>query len=145
MASRDTNLSVLGLLGLSFGRAGIVARADVSHAAHSLNLDFDPGSGEVRHGDEGAAGIVPILEEVSAHFHELVALAGFLDEHGHGDDVVQAPAGAFHDAVDLRKNLFDLSFEIVGAVVALTALRASLSGTPAYRSAGRDPRRRTSR
>src|SRR6266404_8829949 len=95
MASRDTNLSVLGLLGLSFGRAGIVARAGVSHHAHSLNLDFDPGSGEVRHGDEGAAGIVPILEEVSAHFHELVAVAGFLDEHGHVTTLSRLPPARF--------------------------------------------------
>src|SRR5262249_13168637 len=133
-----TDLSILDLLGLSFGRARIIARARVSHHAYSLNLDFDAGPSEIRHGDEGAAGIVSIFEEIFAHFDKPVAITGFLDEHGHGYHIVQASAGAFHDAVDLRKNLFDLSFEVVGDVVALAVLRGSLSGNPDDRSAGRD-------
>src|SRR5262245_38584774 len=112
-----TDLSVLGLLGLSFGRAGIIARARVTHHAHSLNLDFNAGPSEIRHGDEGAAGIVSVLEEIFAHFHEPVAIAGFLDEHGHGDDIVQASAGAFQDAVDLRKNLFDLASKLLAMLL----------------------------
>src|SRR5438045_9017322 len=54
--------------------------------------------------------------------------------------IVQAPASAFHDAVDLSKNL--LSFEVAGDVVALTVLRRSLSGNPDYHSARRDHSRR---
>src|ERR1700690_1216929 len=123
--------------GLSFGRAGIVVRANVADHTNRLNFDLDPGPGEIRHGDEGAAGIVPVLEEVLAHFHELVAIAGFLDEDRHGDDIVQAAASALQDAVDLSKHLFDLSFEIIGDVVALAVFRRSLASDPDRDSARR--------
>src|ERR1700733_14831204 len=126
--------------GLSFGRAGIVVRATITDHANRLDFDLDPGPGEIRHGNEGAAGIVSVLEEVLAHFHELVAVAGFLDEARHGDNIVQAAASALQDAIDLSKHLFDLGFEIIGDVVALAVLRRSLAGDPDRDSARRyDP------
>src|SRR5438094_4214802 len=104
------NLSVLGLPGLPLGRAGIIARARVSHHAHGLNLDFDTGPSEIRHGDEGTARIVSVLEEICAHFHEFVAVAGFLDEHGHGYQLVYAPACQLHAAVEFRIEFTRLAF-----------------------------------
>src|SRR6202020_1144376 len=97
-------------------------------------------------GDEGAAGIVPVLEEILAHFHELVAIPGFLDEDRHGDDIVEAAASALQDAIDLSKHLFDLGFEIIGDVVALAVFRRSLASDPDRDSARRyDPWRKRAR
>jgi len=73
--------------------------------------------------------MVAVVEKVLAHFHESIAVTGFFDEHGHGHDIVQAPARAFHDAVDLRKDLFDLRFEIIGDIIALTVLRGGTEGS----------------
>src|ERR1700741_3822410 len=92
----------LRLLRLCFSRAGIVVRAAVANDADGLNLNLDPRPSEIRHRDESAARIVSVVEEVLAHFHESIAITGFLDEHRHGHDVVQAPADALHNAVDLR-------------------------------------------
>src|SRR5262249_3487821 len=54
----------------------------------------------------------------------------------------QAPARAFHYAVDLRKDLFDLRFEIIDDIIALAVLRGGLSGNPDDHSAERDHARR---
>jgi hypothetical protein len=50
-AFRDASLFILPFLGLSFGRAGIVVRANVTDHADSPDLNLDPGSGKVCHGD----------------------------------------------------------------------------------------------
>jgi thiol-disulfide isomerase/thioredoxin len=133
---------ILSFLRLCFSRAGIVVRAAVANDADGLNLNLDPRPSEIRHRDESAARIVSVVEEVLAHFHESIAITGFLDEHRHGHDVVQAPADALHNAVDLRKHLLYLRFEIVGDVVALAVLGGGLSGDPNDHSAGRHHARR---
>src|SRR5712692_8476840 len=108
--------SVLFLLRLGFGRAGMVARAAVADHAHRLDLDLDAGPGEIGDGDERAPGIVAVLEHVLAHLDEAVAVARLLDEDGHRHDVGEAAAGAPHDLVDLREHLLHLRLEIVGDV-----------------------------
>src|SRR5258708_13623832 len=97
--------SVLFLLRLAFGRAGMVARAAVADHAHRLDLDLDSRAREVGHGDERAPRVVAVLEHVLAHLDEAVAVARLLDEDGHLHDVGEAAASALQDLVDLREHL----------------------------------------
>src|SRR6266853_69330 len=122
--------SVLFLLRLAFGRAGMVARAVVADHADRLDLDLDAGSREIRHRDERAPRIVAVLEIVFAHLDEAVAVARLLDEHRHLNDVGEAAAGALHDLVDLREHLLHLRLEIVGDIAALVVARRGLSREP---------------
>src|SRR5207245_5015094 len=105
------------LLRLSFRRAGTLARAAIADHADRLDLDLDPGTREVGHGDERAARIVTVLEHVLPHLDEAIAVARLLDEHRHGDDVREAPAGALQDRVDLREHLLHLRLEVSHAVL----------------------------
>src|ERR1700690_796992 len=133
-----SRLLFLRFLGFSFDRTGIFVRARVAVYANSLDLGLDAGAGKVCHGYECAAWIVPVLEEVFAHFHEFVSIPGFLDENSHAHDIVKAAAGTFQDAVDLSEHLLDLGLEVVGNVIALAVLRCSLPGDPDRNSARRD-------
>src|SRR5258708_7589165 len=81
-------------LRLAFSRAGLLAGAAIADHSHGLDLDLDAGAREVAHRDQRAAGIVAVLEHVLAHLDEAVAVARFLDEHGHRHHVGQAAAGA---------------------------------------------------
>src|SRR6266851_3590389 len=120
----------LFLLRLAFGRAGVVARAAVADHAHRLDLDLDARAREVGDGNERAPRIVAVVEVVLAHLDEAVAVARLLDEHRHLHDVGEAAAGAFHDLVDLRKDLLHLRLEIVGDVAAVVVACSGLSRDP---------------
>src|SRR6266436_7817699 len=138
--------SVLFLLRLAFGRAGMVARAAVADHAHRLDLDLDARSREVGHRDERAPRIVAVLEIVLAHLDEAVAVARLLDEHRHLNDVGEAAAGALHDLVDLREHLLHLRLEIVGDIAAVVVARGRLAGDPDDLAAvGDDARRKRPR
>src|SRR5690349_4470016 len=71
---------------------------------HALNLDQDSRSCEARDGDERAARKA-LLEDVLADFSQAIAEPHVVDEHRHGDHVLQAGATDGLDGlVELRKN-----------------------------------------
>src|SRR5882672_1371472 len=120
----------LFLLRLGLGGAGMLGRAAVADHAHRLDLDFDARARKVGHGDKRAARVVAVLEHVLPHLDEAVAVARLLDEHGHGDDVGEAAAGALEHLVDLREHLLHLRLEVVGDVLAVVVARCRLPGDP---------------
>src|SRR5205809_5819325 len=122
--------SVLFLLRLAFGRAGMVARAAVADHADGLDLDLDARAREVGHRDERASRVVAVLEIVLAHLDEAVAVARLLDEHRHLNDVGEAAAGALHDLVHLREHLLHLRLEVVRDIAAVVVASRGLSRDP---------------
>lgn len=82
-------------------------------------------AGEVGDGDQGAARIVTILEEILTHLDKAVAVARLFDEYGHANDIGEATAGALEHRVDLRNHLFRLCLEVVGDILAIKKMQSA--------------------
>src|SRR5207249_3978541 len=100
-----------------FGRAGILVRATIPNDANSLYFDFDAGACEVGNRDEGASGIVAVVEIVLAHFYKAVSIPRLLDEHRHAHYVGETAARPLEDRIDLGEHLAYLGLEITGNIL----------------------------
>src|SRR5882672_6994636 len=120
----------LFLLSLGFSGAGMVVGAAVTDHADRLDLDLDAGAGKVGDGDQRASRVVAVLEHLLAHLDKAVAVARFLDEDRHADDVGEAAAGALEHLVDLREHLLRLRLEVIGDVLAVVVAGGGLARDP---------------
>src|SRR6478672_1094093 len=110
-----------------FGRAGILIRAAIPDHTNSLYFDFDAGACEVGNRDEGAPGIVPVVEIVIAHFYKAVSIPRLLDEHRHAHYVGETAARTLEDRIDVAEHLAYLRVEITGNILLVLVARCGLS------------------
>src|SRR5262249_20548625 len=98
--------------------------------SHALYFNHDAGTGEGGDGQEGAAGITAIGEVLAADRDEAVAVAGVVDEDGHGYQVGERAAGALQRPVDKGEDGAHLLVEFAGDVFAFEVGRGGLAGEP---------------
>src|SRR5215813_259025 len=104
--------------------------AGVADHRDALDLDLHPGPCEVRHRDEGAAWKRAGRKHLSADLDEPVAVARFLDEHRHRDEIRERSADAPERLIHQLEHSTRLSLEVAGDVLAGAIHGGRLPGQP---------------